>query len=165
MIRPSVFFKGLGGFASKHLPEILSGVSIGLIAVTGIFAGKGALEANKRIAEYEARVESVDISVQEKVRISAPCYVPAIIAGLGAAVCIIFANKISFTQLAAATTATAAAEKALMENRAAIKEMFNKKGLQKVDQYINESHAKEYLSANTQIYETSHGNTLCCEGF
>lgn len=165
MFRPGAFFKGLGGFFSRHLPETLSCVSIGLIVVTGVCAGKGALEANKRIAEYEAKVETTELSTREVIQVAAPCYVPAVLAGLGAATCIIFSNKISLGQLAAAATATATAEKALAENREAIQAVFNKKGLQKVDQYINENHAKEYFSSKTPIYETSHGSVLCCESY
>lgn len=163
MIRPSMFFKGVRGAVSQHMPQILSGTAFALGVVASVCAAKGALEANKRIAEYEARVETTDIPMQDKVRISAPCYVPAVVAGLLAAGCLIFANKITLGQLAAAATATATAERALSDNREAIKEIFNKKGLQKVDTYINEKRGAQFLSLDDRVYESGHGSTKCCE--
>lgn len=163
MIRPSMFFKGVGGWASQHMPQILSVTAFGLGVAGAVFAGKGALEANKRIAEYEGRVGTVDISPKEKVKIALPCYVPAIIAGLGMGACLIFANKITLGQLATAAAATATAERALADNREAIKEIFNKKGLQKVDTYINEKRGAQFLSMDDRVYESGHGSTKCCE--
>ena len=165
MIRPSMFFKGVGGWASQHLPQILSVGAFVCGCAASVFAAKGALEANKRIAEYEARVEDVDISTKDKIRISAPCYVPAIVAGLGAAACLIFANKITVGQLATAAAATATAERALADNREAIKEIFNKKGLQKVDTFINEKRTAQFLGMDDKVYESGHGSTLCCESW
>ena len=165
MFRPTMFLKGAGGWASKHLPQILSGAAFGLGIVTAVCAGKGALEANKRIAEYEARIESTDLTTQEKVKISLPCYVPAIIAGLGMGVCIFFANKITLGQLATAAAATATAERALADNREAIREIFNKKGLQKVDTYINEKRVAQFVGMDDRIHESGHGSTLCCESW
>ena len=165
MIQLRRAFRGIRDTAGKHIPEILiAAETIGVVAV-GYFSAKGALEANRRLAEYEAVTENVDISTKDKIRISAPCYVPAVCAGLGTTLCFLYGHKVNAARLTTALAATATAEKALAENREAVQELFKKKGLQKVDTYVNEKNAKEYLNSTRPVYETGHGTTLCCETF
>ena len=158
-------FKSLKSAINNNLPEILIAVEIIGVGVVGYFSARGALEANKRLAEYEAVVGTVDIPVKDKVRISAPCYVPAICAGLGTTLCFLYGHKVNAAKLGTALAATATAERALAENREAVQELFKKKGLQKVDTYVNEKHVNEYLNSTRPVYETGHGTTLCCETF
>ena len=165
MIRLGKAFKGLGNAVSDNLPKLLTFAEIVGVCAVGYFSAKGALEANKRLAEYEASVGTVDISTKDKIKIAAPCYVPAVFAGLGTSLCFFYGHKVNAAKLTTALAATATAEKALADNREAIEEVFKKKGLQKVDTYINEKHMKEYLSSTKPVYETGHGNTLCCEAY
>ena len=164
-MRLQYVFKSLKSAIHNNLPEILIAVEIIGVGAVGYLSARGALEANRRIAEYEGVVGTVDIPTKDKVRISAPCYVPAICAGLGTALCFLYGHKVNAAKLGTALAATATAERALAENREAVQEIFKKKGLQKVDTYINEKHAKEYLNSSRPVYETDHGTTLCCEAY
>ena len=164
-MRLGMFMKGLQGGISKHLPQILTGAAIGLGGISMVFAAKGALEAHKRILEYEATLDTDDVSTKEIVCISAPCYIPAGLAFAGSVACMIGANKINAAKLVAAISSAVAAEKTLAENREAITQVFNKNGLKKVDQYLNETKGREYLRLDTPIYETGHGSVLCCEAY
>ena len=165
MARISYALKELRNLIGGHIPELLIAVEMLGVGAVGYFSAKGALEANKRLAEYEAVVGTVDISTETKIRISAPCYVPAICAGLGTVACFLYGHKLNTAKLATALATTATIEKTLADNREAVTEVFKKKGLQKVDTYINEKHAQEYLQSVRPIYETGHGNTLCCETY
>lgn len=165
MFRPKAVLKGLGNGISRNLPEILMVCEIIGVAGVGYFSAKGALEANKRLAEHEAMSGNTDISTIETIKIAGPCFVPAVAAGLGVVGMVLYGKKLNAAKLTAALTATATAERALRDNREAVEELFKKKGLQKVDTYINEKNMQEYLGSNKIIYETGHGSTLCCESF
>ena len=164
MIQLRRAFTGIRNVSEKYLPEILVITEVLGVAAVGYFSARGALEAEKRIAEYQETSE-YDITIQEKIKISAPCYIPAVCAGLGTAVCMLYGRKVNAARLGTALAATATAEKALSDNREAVQELFKKKGLQKVDTYVNEKHMNEYLNSTRPVYETGHGTTLCCETF
>ena len=165
MYKVGRFIRCLQNGAVKHLPTLLTTAGAVLSGVGMFCAAKGALEANKRIAEYEASKGSTDISTKEVVKVSAPCYVPAAICYAGSVACLVGAHRISAARLIAAISSAMAAEKTLRENREAVKEVFNKKGLVKVDQFLNETKGAQIYSQGGHVYETGHGNTLCCESY
>lgn len=154
----------------KNLPAILTGVGVAGVVATAFLAGKGALEADKKLKEYEEEMENagrLDLAVDKKERFKVvyKYYIPATIAGVVAAGAIIGANRVSAKQLAAIATVAKTTEKALIENREKVKELFGDKGLRKVDEKINEAHADRYFSNTDNVYETGHGKILCCDGF
>lgn len=151
-------------FVGKNLPAFLTGIGLAGVVGTAFLAGKGALEADKKLKEYETK-QQIKLAGKEKFKVVYKYYLPATIAGLGTAACIIGANRISAQQLAAMATVAKTAEKALRENRDKVNEVFGEKGLRKVDEKINESHADKFFSNAENIYDTGHGTTICCEGF
>ena len=146
-----------------NLPTILTGVGVVGIGVTAFLAGKGALAADKYLNENVENPEELD--VKDKLYATYKCYIPAVVAGIGTAACVIGANRFSVKQLAAAATFATTTEKLLIENREKVEELFGEKGLRKLDEKLNEDHAARYFSSMDNVYETGHGSILCCEGY
>lgn len=156
-------------FLGNHVPEILTGIGIGGVVVTAFFAGKGTLVADQKLKEYEETRKKAGVTTQidwkEKLKLTWKYYTPAIFAGLGTALSIFMANRVSAKQLATVMTVATTTQKVLTENREAVKEVFGEKGLRKVDEKINETNAAQYFNNVTHVYETGRGTSLCCEGF
>ena len=146
-----------------NLPTILTGVGVVGVGVTAFLAGKGALVADQYLNENIENPEELDL--KDKTKLTYKFYIPAAVAGIGTAACIIGANRISVKQLAAAATLATTTEKLLIENREKVEELFGEKGLRKLDEKLNEDHAIKYFSNLDNVYETGHGSILCCEGY
>ena len=148
-----------------NLPTILTGIGISGVGVTAFFAGKGALEADRYLRETHEESELESMSLKDKLKETYPFYIPAVVTGAATVGCIAGANHLNLRKIATATTIATTTEKALIENREKIKELFGEKGLRKVDEKINEDHAAEYFKSLDNVYETGHGSVLCCEGY
>lgn len=151
-------------FAKNNAPVILTGIGVVGIGCTAFFAAKGTLKADKHLKELEDAGEKPETK-WEIVKAVYPYYIPAGLSILVASGCVIGATGISLKQLATMTTVATTMEQALKENREKVQEVFGEKGLRKIDEKINESHAAKYFSDTGTIYETGHGSVLCCEGF
>ena len=148
-----------------NLPTILTGIGIAGVGVTAFFAGKGALEADRYLRETHEESELESMSLKDKLKETYPFYIPAVATGVATVGCIAGANHLNLRKIATATTIATTTEKALIENREKIKELFGDKGLRKVDEKINEDHAAKYFKSLDNVYETGHGSVLCCEGY
>ncbi len=78
----------------QNLPAILTGLGIIGVVGTAYFAGKGSLEADKKLKEYEEekKVSRKDIPFKEKLKVTYKYYIPATIAGLGTVAAIVGSN-------------------------------------------------------------------------
>lgn len=148
----------------NNLPTILTGVALGGVVGTAFLAGKGSLEADRKLKELEKEL-GVELDIKEKAKATYKYYLPALTTGMVTIIAIIGANRISAKQLLAMTTAARVTEQSLVEHREAVEQVFGEKGLRKVDEKVNESVAARYFSGLGTIYETGQGSTLCCEGF
>jgi len=147
----------------NNLPTILTGIGIAGVGLTAFLAGKGTLEADKYLREnFE---DYYEMTPKEKFAETYKYYIPAAAVGGLTAACIIGSNICSVKQIAKVTAVATTTEKALIENREKIKELFGDKGLRKIDEKINEDHAARYFERLDNVYETGHGNVLCCEGY
>lgn len=146
----------------QNLPTILTGVGIVGVGATAFFAGRGALTAERYL--NDAVDNPKDLTLQDKARLTYKFYIPAVAAGAATIGCIVGANRISVAQLATVTTVATATEKALVEHRETVKEVFGEKGLKKIDEKLNENAVARYFGTVGDVYETGHGSVLCCEG-
>ena len=151
-------------FVSRNLPSILTGVAIGGLVTTSFLAGQASLKVDKEIKRLE-KESGKKLDKKEKIKATYKYFLPPIAAGLGTAGLMIASNRISAKQLATALTVAKTTKTMLVDNREGVKKIFGDKGLRQLDEKINEKHAKKYFEKVTNVYETGHGSTLCCEGF
>jgi len=147
-----------------NLPTILTGIGMGGVVATAFLTGRATLKADEAIKEAENTIGK-ELDFKEKFKVGIKYYIPAVIAGLGTMISIVYSNRVSAKKLAAVATVATTTQKALIESREGVKELFGEKGLRKLDEKINEKHAAEYFGKVSHVYETGHGSTLCCEGF
>lgn len=73
-------------FLTKQLPKIIGGVAIAGVAVTSFLLGNETPIALKKLEE--AKKEKGKLTKMEVVKVVAPCYIPAIVTGVGTVGCI-----------------------------------------------------------------------------
>ncbi len=165
-----------------HGSLILAFVSVGGVIVTGIFAAKGGLKAEKILAErnqvYFERTDPEEVdkeggpveqtftpaTLKEKTLLTWKCYVPAGISGVITICCIIGNQYITTTQIAALTASAGF----LMANRNqledAIREKYGEDALQTLKQRMNLRHPKTEI-VQCVAEETGKGKLLCYDGY
>jgi len=148
----------------NNLPTILTGLGIVGVGATAFFAGQGALKAERYLNENVETPKGCELSFKEKAKLTYRFYIPAALTGAATIGCIIGANRVSVAQLATMTTVATATEKALVDHRNTIEEVFGEKGLKKVDEKLNQQAVARYFGTVGDVYETGHGSVLCCEG-
>ena len=153
------------GFCKKHLPEILTGVGIGLFGFTVVDAVRQTPEACMRIEERKLDLEVEKLPVIELVKTAGPCYIRPAMAGIASVGCIIGANRVNMKRSAALATAYALSETAFKEYKDKVVELLGDKKEEKVhEEVLQERLDKNPLSDNT-IIVTGHGSTLCYDAF
>ncbi len=153
-----------GQIVKRHLPAILTIAGVVGVGATAFLTGKATLRAVELIDEAEKEKGDL-LTVSEKVKVAYKSYIPAALVGLGTSAGIIGANRSSAEQLAAVITAAKTMERELKDNRNAINDIYGERGLRKVDEKINETNLAKYSNDAKTIYNTGHGEVLCCEGF
>ena len=150
---------------SNNLPNILKGIAIAGVGTTAILAGKGALEADKYLRETEDPEDLECMTLKDKFKKTYKFYIPAFATGTMTVACMLGSDHMRVKKIATITTVATTAEKALIDNRNKIEELFGEKGLRKLDEKLNEEHAATYFNNLDDVYETGHGHVLCCEGY
>lgn len=157
-------FQATMEFVSNNKVAILTGFGVAGVVGTAFLAGKATLEADRKLAELKQK-EARELTQKEIVKATYKYYIPVVAAGLGTIASILYAHHVNAKEIAAVWTVAKTAETALMENREGIRKVFGDKGLRKLDEELNNNHAAQYFSNVNSVYDTGHGNVLCCEGF
>lgn len=117
--------KNISLFASKHSPEILTGLGvIGLIATT-----VAAVRATPKALELieENKDEDGHISKKDVVKVSWKQYVPSLLIGTVSIACIVGSNKISIHRSALLAAACSISEEKLKEYKNKVVDVFGEK--------------------------------------
>ncbi len=159
----SALVKGLQTSASKHSPEILTGVGItGMLTTTVLAVGAtpkalGLIEEEKR-----ARIApELDITPTEVIKVTWKCYIPAAITCGLSMFCLVGANSVNARRNAALAAAYTLSESALKTYREKVIEVIG----EKKEQAVRDSVAKDNLAQNPvhsrEIIITGKGSTRC----
>lgn len=159
---PTILHNGFS-FAKQNTSIILGGVAIGGVVLTAALTGKGVLEADARLKELAENTPSP--TTKDKAKAVLPCFVPAVLAGLGTWLCIIGSIRESHKALAAAIAVASTAKNELNESRGFVEKALGKKGVRQLDEHLNQEAAAKFYGKDVTVYETGHGSVLCCEGF
>lgn len=161
-------FKDVKMIASKHSPEILTGIGIAGMITTTVLAVKATPKALKLIDEKkeELGLEPDDkLTPVETVKATWKCYVPAVVAGATATACLIGASSVNARQKAALAAAYNLTATTLAEYKDAVVETIGEKKEQFVrDKVAEERIKKEPLNQSTVIM-TGDGTTRFLDRF
>lgn len=131
----------------EHSSEILIGIGITGIGITGYFSAKGALKAEKLLEKKKPE------TIKEKAKFVVKSYGPAIASGVATAACFVGAHKIDIDKVAASATATAIAEATLGSYKKHIAEVITQDQAKEVDEKV----ANDLQSRNVVVPQ---GQTL-----
>ena len=147
----------MGKFLSKNSPAILTGMGVAGVFSTAYLASKATLKTAREL-------EDEDLDKKEVAKICVRNYLPAVVSGTTAAICIVGANKIGTKRVTTLATAYSVSERALRELETHVKEEVGEKKFKKIKDDINREHVIINPVNNNEIINAG-GNITCLDGF
>lgn len=170
MAKNSNFWKRLGSSVQKNAPELLLAAGLIGFVTTVVLAVEETPKAmqlleeakRKRASEEpeKERSEVIREHVEDYAKIIYKCYIPAMICGVSAIICLICAHNANLRRNAALAAACSLSETALKEYRAKVAETVGEQKEQEIRDAVN----KDRLAANpvsTKEVYICGGETLC----
>lgn len=155
-------FKDVKMIASKHSPEILTGIGIAGMITTTVLAVRATPKALKLIDEKK---DELGLEPDEKlipvetVKATWKCYVPAVVTGVTATACLVGSNRANARQKAALAAAYNLTATTLAEYTDAVVETIGEKKEQIVRDKMAEERAKKDPVNQSTIIVTGNGTT------
>lgn len=147
--------------ATKHSPEILTGIGIAGMIATSIIAVRATPKALKLIEKKKEETKKETLTPVEAVKTAWKCYIPAVITGGVSVGCLIGASSVNVRRNAALATAYALSETALKEYQEKVVETIGEKKEQSVRDAIAKDKLEQAPIANREVIITQKGDTLC----
>ena len=160
--------KNLGGVISKNSPTILTGLAVGGLFTTVIFAVKVTPKALSIVEEntgFNEEGEMMAPTPKEIVQLTWKLYIPAACMGLATAVCIVGSNSINQRRNAALATVYGLTEAAFREYKEKVVETIGKSKELKVRDEISSDRVKRDPPGEAEIIFTGRGEMLCRDSF
>ena len=163
MNKPNVskLIKGVPAFATKHSPEILTGIGIAGMVTTTILAVRETPKALMLIRDAEYEKKEGSLTAAEKFKACWKCYVPAAVTGAVSIACLVGASSVNLRRNAALATAYKLSETALTEYREKVIETVGEKKERLVRENIDKDHLEKNPVTNNNVIVTGNGDTLC----
>ena len=146
-------------FASKHSPEILTGIGIAGMVVTVITAVNETPKALRLIEEMKN--ETPDPKPIDTAKVAWKCYIPSTLIGASSIACLIFASRQNTRRNAALAAAYTLSESTLTEYKQKVIEKIGKKKEDEICADISNDRIQKNPVANNEIIFTGKGETLC----
>lgn len=162
MSKLSVFFKAARNTASKHSPEILTGMGIAGMITTTVLAVKATPKALKLMDDARYDKEE-DLTVPEKVKVTWKCYIPATLLGLASVGCLIGSNSVNLRRKAALATAYKLSETALAEYKEKVIETVGEEKAKDIRSAIAKDKMEKNPVTKSEVIITDKGESLFCD--
>lgn len=161
--------KKLGGIISKNSPTILTGLAVGGLITTVIFAVQATPKACYVLGEevenrgLQGAIFSDCLSKKEVVKLTWKLYIPTISMGVVTIACIISSNSINQRRNAALATVYGLTETAFREYKEKVVETIGKSKELKVRDDICADHVAQNPVGRNEVIITGKGNVLCMD--
>lgn len=157
--------KNLGGVISKNSPTILTTIAVGGLVTTVILAVKATPKAIKLLADAAYEQDPVlrlnDLRLDDMIKITWKCYIPAAAVGTTTIACIIGANSINLRRNAALGAVYSLTEAAFKEYQAKVTETIGKGKETKIRDEIAQDRILKNPVNNAEVIFTGKGEVLC----
>lgn len=150
--------------ASKHSPEILTGLGIAGMITTTVLAVKATPKALILIEDKKKELElypADKLTPVETVKATWKCYIPATVTGIASVACLIGASSVNSRRNAALATAYNLSTTALTEYKEKVIETIGEKKEQTVRDKVAEERIKKEPVNPSAIIVSGNGNTRC----
>lgn len=156
-----VLVKGASKVVADNAPAILTAAAVVGVATTTIFAVKATPKALGLIEAAEQEADE-KLSAPQKIRLTLPCYLPALGMGAATMACIITANSTSSKRNAALLSAYTLSETAYKEYKDKVVEKIGEKKEQEVRDEVAAERVKNNPISGNVVF-ASEGKVLCYE--
>lgn len=158
----SKMFNDVKTLASKHSPELLTGIGIAGMITTTILAVRATPKALTLIADKKAElglVEEDNLTPIETVKATWKCYIPAAVTGVVSASCIIGASSVNARRNAALATAYNLSATALSEYKEKVVETIGERKEREIRDKVAEEQVQKNPVDHSAIIVTNKGTT------
>ena len=154
--------KSVRAVATKHSPEILTGLGIAGMITTTVLAVQATPKAIRLIEEFkeEVYIEDEKIRPIDAIKVAWKPYIPAAVTGIASVACLIGASSVSTRRNAALATAYKLSETAFSEYRDKVVETIGEKKENAVKDKIAEDVVKKKPVEKSEVIITEKGKTL-----
>lgn len=155
-------FKDVRAVASKHSPEILTGIGIAGMITTTVLAVRATPKALSLIDQKKTELEiepEEKLTPVETVKATWKCYIPAAITCVTSVACLIGANSVNARRNAALATAYNLSATALSEYKEKVIETIGEKKERTVREKIAEDQLKKEPLNKSSVIITDTGET------
>lgn len=160
---------GVATFITQNSPTILTSIATGGVITTAIFAGDGAIKADRILNHYAGYDQDGYMdrpTGKEALQLTWKCYIPALAMGGLTIACIIGANSISLRRNAALASVYSLTETALREYQDKVVETIGKnKELKIRDEICAEKVKENPPGGKNEVILTGKGEVLCMDGY
>lgn len=158
----------LAGAARKlvidNSPTILTAVAVMGVATTAVMAVKATPRAIKILEFAESnKPNPVLLTPQEKLRLIAPCYIPASVVGIMTMACIVGVNSVHMKRQAALISAYTLVENNFQKYQEKVTDALGKNKEQKVRDEISQDQVDQNPPVGKEIIITGNGDVLCMD--
>ncbi len=154
-------FSSLRTSIRKHSPEILTGIGIGGMITSVIFAVRATPKALVLLEEKKKEAHTDKLKRTEVIKTAWKCYIPSIAIGAVSIGCIVGGSAVSTKRNAALAAAYSISESALKLYQEKVIETIGEKEEQKVRDAIAKEHIDKHPVVSKEVIITEKGNTLC----
>lgn len=160
------FLKNLGGTISKNSPVIFTGLSVGGLITTVIFAVRAtpkAIAILEEHTEYDRNGEITPPTTGEAIKLTWKCYIPTACMGVATIACMIGSVSISQRRNAALESVYGLTKAALREYQEKVVETIGKNKELKLRDSISEDRVKDNPVSSSEVIITGKGEVLCLD--
>ena len=151
--------------ASKHSPEILTGIGVAGMIATTVLAVRATPKALVLIEEKK-KADWVDkLSPVETVKTAWKPYIPAAVTGAASVACIIGASSVNAKRNAALAAAYTLSETALKEYRDKVIETIGEKKEQNIRDKVAKEQIENHPVSKSEVIFTDKGKSLCFDPY
>ena len=161
-------FKDFGKLASKHSPEILTGLGIAGMITTTVLAVRATPKALELIEEKQEELypnSTQKLTPVEVVKVTWKCYTIPVITGVVSTGCLIGATSVNYRRHAALATAYNLATTTLSEYQGKVVETFGEKKERVIRESIAEDRLRREPLNKSTVIVTGNGSSRFYDDF
>lgn len=155
-------------YVINNAPTLLTAFAVTGTLTTAYLTGKATFKAATIIREEEDRRVLMETSeplesTKEKAQLVWKCYIPPAVSVATTIGCMVAANSISGSRLAALAAAYAVSDKNFSEYKGKVKELFGEKKADDVRTAVAQDHVDNNPPTEYNVINGHGGNTLCLD--
>lgn len=161
----SALVKSAKVMATKHAPELLTGIGVAGMLATTVLAVRATPKALELIEEKKKQDWVEKLTPVETVKAAWKPYIPAAVTCVASVSCIVGASSVNVKRNAALAAAYTLSETALKEYRDKVVETIGEKREQNVRDKVSKEQVEKHPVSQSEVIFTDKGKSLCFDPY